>query len=139
MSIENVRRTSKSNCFLKLYSVCPSLCFSLVSDASDSGVGMMLTQVKDDDGTHSHIERFSSTRARQLFFEKEICGILIRLSHSHLLVIYEEGTNHRNVNPLADYSSVMTQYHIYIQHTAYIIINYLSPADEPSHCVDMLQ
>src|SRR5437899_6239927 len=84
--------------FLKLCSVCPSLCFSLVSDASDSVVGMMLSRVKDDDGTHSQIVRFSSTRARQLVF---------RLSHSLLLVIHEEGTSDTNDNPLPEYSSLM--------------------------------
>src|SRR5206468_1968920 len=130
---------SQTLCFLKLYSGCPSLCFSLVSDASDSVVGMVLTQVKDDDGTHSHIERFTSTRARQLFFEKEIYGSLFRLSHSHLLVVFKEGDNYMNDKPLSEYSSVMSKYHIYIQNIEYIISNYMSPADEPSHWVDMLR
>ena len=125
--------------FLKLYSVCPSLWFSLVSDASDSVVGIALTQGKDDDGTHSHIVRFTSTRARQLFFEKEIYGILFRLSHSHLLVVFKEGDDDMNDNPLSEYSSVMYKYHINIQNIEYLIFNLLSPAEEPCHCVDMLQ
>src|SRR4051812_15682506 len=107
MSIENVRRrTSKSNSmfFLKLYSVCPSLCFSLVSDASDYAVGVALTQVKDDDGTHSPIARFTSTRTRQLLFEKTIYGSLFRLSYSHLLIFYEEGIHQMHDNPLSEYS-----------------------------------
>ena len=114
---------SQTLCFLKLYSVCPSLCFSLVSDASHSVVGMMFTQVKEDDGTHSHLERFSSTRARQLFFEKKIYGSLFRLSDSHILVSYEEEISNIYDNPLPEY----------------FIINYLSPAYEPSSCVDMLR
>ena len=136
---------SQTLCFLKLYSVCSSSCCSLVSDASDSVVGMVLTQVKDDDDTHSPVSyasmrntRFSSTRARQLFFEKEIYGILLRLSHSHLLVVYNEWVNHMNNNQLSGYLSVMTQYHVHIQNIAYIMINYLSPVYEQSFCVDML-
>src|SRR2546425_11668723 len=83
---------------------------------------MMLTRVKDDDGTHSQIVRFSSTRARQLFFEKKIYGSLFWVSSSHLLVIYEDEIHHRNVSSLYQYSSVMKQYHINIQNIEYIMI-----------------
>ena len=98
----------------------------------------MLTGVEDDDGTHSQIVRFSSTRARQLFFEKKIYGSFIRLSYSYLIMIHEDKIHHRNVTSLYQYSSVMMQYNINIQNTEYILINYLSHAYKPCSCVDML-
>ena len=99
--------------FTKLYSVNLAKCFHLFSDASDLAVGVALTQVKDDDGTHLPVAfasaKFTTTQSRWPTMEKEAYAILFGLRRFEHLLFSKEVVVHTDHNPLAYLTSAMAQ------------------------------
>ena len=111
-------------------------------------MGVALTQVKDDDGTHSPVayasSKFSSTQARWPTIEKEAFAILFGLRRFEHLVFNKEVVIHTDHNPLSYLTSAMAQSPklirwsialskfnikiVHIQGSANIVADYLSRA-----------
>ena len=99
--------------FTKLYSVDLSKPFHLFSDASDMAVGVALTQVKDEDGSHLPVAfasaKFTSTQSRWPTIEKEAYAILYGLRRFEHLLYSKEVVVHTDHNPLAYLTSAIAQ------------------------------
>src|SRR6267154_3623134 len=99
--------------YTQLYSVDFAKSFHLFSDASGMGVGVALTQMGDEDGTHFPVgfasAKFSDTQARWSTVEREAYGVLFGLRRFEHLLYAREVVVHTDHNPLSFLTSSMAQ------------------------------